>query len=65
MIVKEREMRTPKLNLLICKMQLTEDNSLMFELKSGKRTECISLETLVRVINEFAGHMSLLYVTKR
>ena len=64
MIIKEQEIRTENLNLLMCKLLLTEDNTLILELKNGKRTENMSLETLVRVINEFTGHMPLLHITK-
>ena len=63
MIIKEQEIRTENFNLLMCKMQLIEDNNLILELKSGKRTDRIPLETFVRIINEFTGHMPLLHIT--
>lgn len=65
MIIKEQEIRTENLNLLMCKMKLTEDNNLILELKNGKRIENMSLEALVRVINEFTGHVPSLHITKR
>ena len=65
MIIKEQEIRTENLNLLMCKMKLTGDNNLIFELKSGKRTESISLETFVKIINDFVGHMTQLHISDK
>ena len=53
MTIKEQEIRTKELNLLMCKMKLTEKGQLDFELKNGKRVERISLETFIENVNEF------------
>ena len=50
---KRYEIRTEKLNLKMCDIKLIDDN-LMFELKNGKRVECIPLEKFVDDINKFA-----------
>lgn len=63
-MVKQQEIRTKQHNLLLCKMVLLEDNHLVLELKNGKRTECISLETFVGEVNRFAnGKLLKLHMT--
>lgn len=51
--MRETDVRTPKLDLQMCKMILTDDNRLLFEFKKGKRCECLSWESLNQKINEF------------
>lgn len=53
-MIKEQEIRTSQLNLLMCKMKLTETGQIEFELKNGKRTESISLDSFVENFNNFA-----------
>ncbi|MBR2407844.1 MAG: hypothetical protein IKB07_02695 [Lachnospiraceae bacterium] len=63
-MVREQEIRTKQHNLLFCKMVLLEDNHLVLELKSGKRTECIPLETFVHEVNRFTnGQFPQLHMT--
>lgn len=52
--VKEKEIRTPNLNLLLCKIVLTEEGKLMLELKNGKRVEQLSVDAFLAEINDFA-----------
>lgn len=54
MSCNEKELRTNELNLLMCKMKLSENGTICFELKNGKREDYISLEDLVSEINQFA-----------
>lgn len=49
----EKEIRTPKLNLLLCKMIITEERKLVLELKNGKRVEQLPLEAFLAEINAF------------
>lgn len=51
--MKEKEIRTPQFNLLLCKMIMTEERELVLELKNGKRVEQLPLEALLAEINEF------------
>ena len=54
----EREIRTPNLNLLLCKLVLTDEGKLVLELKNGKRVEQLPVETLYYEINNFLqGHV--------
>lgn len=51
--MREMEIRTPNLNLLFCKVIITESGELVLELKNGKRVERIRLEQFVSEINDF------------
>lgn len=51
--MKEKEIRTPQLNLLLCKIIMTEERELVLEFKNGKRVEQLPLEALLAEINEF------------
>lgn len=51
--MKEREIRTPNLNLLFCKAVLTDEGKLVLELKVGKRVERIPVEVLLNELNDF------------
>ena len=52
--MKEKDIRTKELNLLMCKMKLTDDHRVLLEIKNGKRTESIPLDYFLQVVNEFA-----------
>ena len=54
----DAEIRTTDLNLLMCKMKLTGDNQLCFEIKNGKRVEYLSLEVFVKKVNDFTDGKS-------
>lgn len=59
----EREIRTNDFNLLMCKMKLTEDNQLCFEIKNGKRVENLPLEVFVKKVNDFTdGKLPKLHI---
>ena len=51
--MKEKEIRTPKLNLLLCKLLIMEDGKAMLEFKNGKREERIPVETFIAEVNDF------------
>lgn len=51
--MKEKEIRTPQLNLLLCKIIMTEERELVLELKNGKRVEQLPLEALLAEFNDF------------
>lgn len=51
--MKEKEIRTPQFNLLLCKMIMTEERELVLELKNGKRVEQLPLEALLAEFNDF------------
>ena len=55
MSVKEHEIRTKQLNLMMCKAICTDAFSVSFEVKNGKRTESIPLECLVDQVNNLVG----------
>lgn len=49
-----KEIRTPQLNLLLCKVVITEEENLVLELKNGKRVEQLPLDVFLTEINDFA-----------
>ena len=51
--MREYEIRTPQLNLLICKVILTDDNRLLLEFKIGKRVERMPEEMFWDKIDTF------------
>lgn len=51
--MKEKEIRTPNLNLLLCKVILTEEGKVMLEFKNGKRVEQLPMDVFVAEINDF------------
>ena len=51
--MREYEIRTPQLNLLICKVILTDDNRLLLEFKNGKRVERMPEEMFWDKIDTF------------
>ena len=48
----EREIRTPNLKLLLCKVISTESGNTVLEFKNGKRSEQISVEEFISQIND-------------
>ena len=64
--MKEQEIRTPKYNLLFCKVVLNEENQLVIETKNGKRVERFPVEALLAEINSFTnGIMPELHIATR
>jgi len=47
----EKEIRTPQLNILFCKMIITEEGKIIMELKNGKRVEQVPLEAFLTEVN--------------
>ncbi|MBR2407842.1 MAG: hypothetical protein IKB07_02685 [Lachnospiraceae bacterium] len=51
--MKEKEIRTPKLNLLFCKVIVTAEKKIVLELKNGKRMEQVPIERFLAEIEDF------------
>lgn len=51
--MKEKEIRTPKLNLLLCKLLVMDDGKAVLEFKNGKREERIPVDTFIAEVNDF------------
>ena len=51
--MREKEIRTPHLNLLLCKAVITDEGKLFLELKNGKRMERLPMEEFLVEINNF------------
>lgn len=51
--MREKEIRTPHLNLLFCKAVITDEEKLVLELKNGKRVEQLPMEEFLAEINSF------------
>lgn len=51
--MKEREIRTPILKMLLFKANVTNKGEAFFEFKNGKRTEQIPAEDLITILNDF------------
>ena len=51
--MKEREIRTPNLNLLFCKVVVTNEGKIFLELKNGKRMEQMPIELFWAEIEDF------------
>lgn len=66
MAVKEQEIRTKCLRLLMCKVKLEDDGQLVLETKNGKRTECLGLNEFIEYINNFTeNNVPQLYIESR
>lgn len=64
--MREYEIRTPKHNLLFCKVVINDDNQLVIETKNGKRVEQFPVEALLAEIKSFAnGIMPELHIAIR
>ena len=51
--MREKEIRTPNLNMLLCKLVYTEKGEIVLELKNGKRSEQIAIKAFIEEINDF------------
>lgn len=49
---RELELRTKENGLLMCKMCISKEDALYFEVKNGKKKEHMSLENFVAEINK-------------
>lgn len=57
--MRVKEIRTPHLNLLICKLVITDEGKMVLEFKNGKRVEQYPVEDFHREINSFKhGYVS-------
>lgn len=53
-MLKEKQIRSPMHNLLMCVIKQTEEDGMVFEVKRNKQIEYIPLETVIDNINKFA-----------
>lgn len=51
--MREKEIRTPKLKLLLCKLLVMEDGKAVLEFKNGKREERIPVDAFIAEVNDF------------
>ncbi len=57
--MREKEIRTPNLNLLFCKIVVTDEEKIVLELKNGKRMEQVPIDMFLAEIEAFTqGDMS-------
>lgn len=49
----EKEIRTPQMNLLFCKMIITDEGNKVLEIKNGKRVEQLPVEIFLAEINNY------------
>ena len=51
--MREKEVRTDSLDLLMCRLVVRDDNDMVMEVKNGKRTDCIRYEDFRKMADEF------------
>ena len=51
--MREKEVRTDSLDLLMFRLVVREDNDMVMEVKNGKRTDCIRYEDFRKMADEF------------
>ena len=51
--MKKMEIRTPNLNLLFCKVVVTDEGKIVLELKNGKHMEQMPIEMFLAEIEAF------------
>ena len=51
--MKEREVRTKNLDLLMFRLIVNDDNDMIMEVKNGKRTDYIRYEDFCKMADEF------------
>lgn len=51
--MKEKEIRTNRLDLLMFRLIINNDNDLIMEVKNGKRTDYIRYEDFCKIADEF------------
>ena len=51
--MKEREVRTKNLDLLMFRLIVNDDNDMIMEVKNGKRTDYIRYEDFRKMADEF------------
>ncbi|MDY5807189.1 MAG: hypothetical protein SPM04_06565 [Lachnospira sp.] len=53
MLMREKEVRTDSLDLLMFRLVVRDDNDMVMEVKNGKRTDCIRYEDFRKMADEF------------
>lgn len=51
--MREKEVRTDSLDLLMFRLVVRDDNDMVMEVKNGKRTDCIRYEDFRKMADEF------------
>ena len=51
--MREKEVRTDSLDLLLFRLVVRDDNDMVMEVKNGKRTDCIRYEDFRKMADEF------------
>ena len=51
--MREKEVRTDSLDLLMFRLVVRDDNDMVMEVKNGKRTDCIRCEDFRKMADEF------------
>ena len=51
--MREKEVRTDSLDLLMFRLVVRDDNDMVMEVKNGKRTDCIRYEDFCKMADEF------------
>ena len=51
--MREKEVRTERLDLLMFRLVVRDDNDMVMEVKNGKRTDCIRYEDFRKMADEF------------